>query len=192
MNFLAHFFLCADHAALTTGNFLGDFVKGKKYTQYPAPVAKGILMHREIDAFTDKHPSFLASKLHLAPVYGHYAGVVVDMFYDHLLARHWSEYSTQPLEQFISQVYRQLQAQQHLFPAPAARVYHYMVQHNWLQGYTQIAGIQWALEGIARRSAYAPDMSRAAEHFQQHCVALHKEFQVFFPQLTRHIAAFLP
>lgn len=192
MNFLAHFFLCSENTALVAGNFLGDFVKGKKYMQYPGPVATGILMHREIDAYTDAHPEFLASKHRLVPEYGHYAGVVVDMFYDHLLALHWHTYSPLSIERFIDKVYRQLQTQQRLYPAAALQVYQYMTKYNWLHGYTKLEGIQRALEGIASRSPYAPDMRSASEHFRKYYTSLQKEFHAFFPQIIRHVASFLP
>ncbi len=218
MNFLAHFLLCsedtappgrramdaaavdtapadtapADTAALVAGNFLGDFVKGNKYKQYPKPVANGILMHREIDTYTDVHPEFLASKHRLVPDYGHYAGVVVDMFYDHLLALHWHMYSSVPMEQFIKNIYQQLHTQQRLFPDNASRAYQYMVRYNWLQGYARLEGIQRSLEGIASRSAHAPNMSSASSIFRKHYVLLQQEFHAFFPQITRHIASFLP
>lgn len=191
MNFLAHFFLSSESPSLMVGNFLGDFVKGKEYQQFPEPVAKGILLHRAIDSYTDIHPDFLESKHRLVPQYGHFAGIVVDIFYDHLLAVHWEKYAKQSLKDFSAYVYQNLQEHQALFPAKAASVFPYMVNHNWLLGYAQLEGIQRALEGMAQRSRFASGMEHATENLKQSYTSFNREFHSFFPQIIRHVSLFL-
>lgn len=191
MNFLAHFFLSAESPALMVGNFLGDFVKGKGYQQYPEPIATGIQLHRAIDAYTDQHPVFLESKHRLVPQYGHYAGIIVDMFYDHLLAVHWKEYAKESLEHFAAYVYENLQQHQDLFPEKAASVLPYMVNHNWLLSYARIEGIQRALKGMAQRSRFASGMEHATESLKQNYTAFNREFHSFFPQIIQHVTSFL-
>lgn len=187
MNFLAHFFLSSESPSLIVGNFLGDFIKGKKYQQFPQKIVQGIQLHREIDAYTDKHPVFLQSKHRLVPEYGHYAGVIVDMFYDHLLAANWQQYSRQNLNVFAAYVYQQLQAHQDLFPEKAAYILPYMVKHNWLVSYAGIEGIHRALEGISRRTRFTSGMERATESLRRDYTAFHQEFQTFFPQIICHV-----
>ncbi len=191
MNFLAHFFLSSTSPTLIVGNFLGDFVKGKNYQQYPDPIAEGILLHREIDSFTDMHPAFLDSKHRLVPHYGHYAGVVVDLFYDHLLAVHWEQYTEQELASFADYVYLQLEAYRDLLPENAADVLYYMSKHNWLLGYARLEGIQRALEGMARRTRFESGMETATEKLKNNFETFSQEFHVFFPDIIRHVSSFL-
>src|SRR5690606_38990711 len=100
MNFLSHLYLSGKSTEIIIGNFIGDFVKGAKMDDYPPEVTKGIKLHREIDFFTDNHPVVMKSKDKLRVKHGHYAGVVVDMFYDHFLAVDWESYHPQPLKIF--------------------------------------------------------------------------------------------
>ncbi len=191
MNFLAHFLLSSASPSLMAGNFLGDFVKGKQYTAFPEDVARGILLHREIDYHTDTHPVFLQSKHRLVPTYGHYAGVVVDMFYDHLLAVHWKQYGAQSLPVFAAYVYEQLEAYWHLLPEKAAYVLSYMAKHNWLLSYARLEGIQQALEGMSKRTKFASGMEHAAESLKKDYAAFEEEFHLFFPQVMRHVTLYL-
>ncbi|HPX06218.1 MAG TPA: ACP phosphodiesterase, partial [Tenuifilaceae bacterium] len=108
MNFLAHLYLSGDNVHVRLGNFIGDHVKGKAFTHYPPDVQKGILMHRAIDSFTDNHLATAESKRLLRSGYGKYAGVVVDVFYDHLLASNWSNFSPFPLRGFTRGFYYQM------------------------------------------------------------------------------------
>ncbi len=191
MNFLAHFLLSSASPSLMVGNFLGDFVKGKQYTAFPEDIARGIRLHREIDAYTDTHPVFLQSKHRLVPAYGHYAGVVVDMFYDHLLAVDWNRYETRSLPVFAGYVYEQLEAYRYLLPEKAAYALSYMANHNWLLSYARVEGIQRALEGMARRTQFASGMEHATKSLKKEYVAFEEEFHSFFPQIMRHVALFL-
>src|SRR5277367_1527199 len=101
MNFLAHLYLSGDNPKIKTGNFIGDFVKGKNLAdRFEKDIAKGIVLHREIDWFTDRHPVVKQSKDRLREKYRHYSGVIVDVFYDHFLARNWINYSSKSLSDF--------------------------------------------------------------------------------------------
>ena len=101
MNFLAHLYLSGDNEQIIVGNFIGDFVKGRNALQtFDPTIALGIELHRAIDQFTDTHPVVRSSKDRLRPKYRHYAGVIVDIFYDHFLARKWNDYHKTPLPEF--------------------------------------------------------------------------------------------
>ena len=86
MNFLAHIYLSGDDDELKIGNFIADSVKGKKFSQFPDQVQKGITLHRKIDSYTDSHPIVRESVLRLFPKYGHYSSVIVDILYDHFFS----------------------------------------------------------------------------------------------------------
>jgi len=100
MNFLAHIYLSGDNEQVKIGNFMADSIKGKKYLKYPGDLQKGIILHRAIDYYTDTHPVFKQSTQKLFPEYGHYSGIIVDIFYDHFLASNWKKYSEVPLKEY--------------------------------------------------------------------------------------------
>ena len=108
MNYLAHIYLSGNHPNIMIGNFVADSIKGKKYLSYPTEIKKGILLHRKIDTTTDAHPSFRKSTKRLHEKYGHYSGIIVDIFYDHFLAKNWTDYSDIPLEDYIQSFYKLL------------------------------------------------------------------------------------
>ena len=116
MNFLAHLYLSGDNVHVRLGNFIGDHVKGKAFTHYPPDVQKGILMHRAIDSFTDNHLATAESKRLLRSGYGKYAGVVVDVFYDHVLAKNWSTFSGTELNIFAQKTYSILEKNEEYLP----------------------------------------------------------------------------
>ena len=101
MNFLAHIYLSQGHPKVTIGNFIGDFVKGTQIDRYDDEIRKGILLHRAIDHFTDTHEIVKKSKDRLRGNFRHYAPVIVDVFYDHILAREWKKYAQEDLNDFV-------------------------------------------------------------------------------------------
>src|SRR5205085_7057375 len=105
MNHLAHLMLARNSDELMVGGFIADAVKGKKYLDYENEISKGILLHRFIDSFTDTHKEVSELKVLLRPQFGLLSGVVIDMLYDHQLAKHWSEFNTDSLESFTTHSY---------------------------------------------------------------------------------------
>src|SRR5690606_6470869 len=109
MNFLAHIYLSGDDPNVVIGNFIADGIKGKDYQKFPTEIQHGILLHREIDTFTDAHPIVRQSTKRLHKNFGHYSGVLVDVFYDHFLAKNWKHYHEQPLAKFVENFYQLLE-----------------------------------------------------------------------------------
>ena len=114
MNFLAHIYLSGDDDMITIGNFMADGIKGKKYLKYPEGIQKGILIHRWIDSYTDSHTITKQSTKRLHAKYGHYSGVIVDILYDHFLAKNWHQYHEQSLETYVDDFYELLKTHHHL------------------------------------------------------------------------------
>jgi acyl carrier protein phosphodiesterase len=192
MNFLAHLYLSGDQPKIMTGNFMGDFVKGKAYLQlYDAEIIKGIELHRSIDEFTDSHPVVTESKNRLRPTYRHYSGVIVDVFYDHFLARNWSEFHSEPLEAFAQRSYQTILSFDAILPDELKRMMPYMINGNWLLNYSELEGIHRSLSGMARRTPYDSKMDKAVSDLQEHYDAFKKEFMEFFPQLDLFCKEFL-
>ncbi|MEK6478458.1 ACP phosphodiesterase [Catalinimonas sp. 4WD22] len=187
MNFLAHFYLSNQDESLIVGNFLGDFVKGNKYENFSPEIARGIQLHREIDSFTDQHPCHLQSKHRLGDKYGHYAGVAIDMFYDHLLATQWAQYADIPLSDFSTFIYQVLEKHRQILTPSAERVLTYMVKHDWLLSYQDMEGISRALTGISQRTQFQSNLENAALDLEENFALFKNDFSYFFPDLCKHV-----
>lgn len=187
MNFLAHLYLSHPDPYLTVGNFIGDFLRGSQLNDFPEDVQKGIIMHREIDAFTDDNDIVRQSKHRLIPKYRHYSAVIVDMYYDHFLATLWDDYHPQPLESFTRSNYELLKEHWEILPEKARYVLPHMERHNWLLSYAQISGLGQALAGLARRSRFESHMEHATEDLKVYYSDFRNEFISFFPKLIAHI-----
>lgn len=184
MNFLAHVYLSGDDSRTMVGNFIGDFVKGRNlHEQFEPSIVKGIELHRAIDAFTDTHPVVKQSKVRLRATYRHFAPVIVDVFYDHFLAKDWSMYHPQTLTDFAHQTYQTLMTFDAILPESARKLLPYMINGNWLLNYAQVEGIQRALTGMTRRSSYDSKMDESINDLRQHYASFNEEFRLFFPEL---------
>jgi acyl carrier protein phosphodiesterase len=170
------------------GNFIADAVKGKKYLAYETGIQRGILMHREIDHFTDTHPIVSRSKSVFRRRYGLFSSILVDLFYDHLLAANWNEFSDQPLSDFAEQAYRVFEAYLALMPEKNRYMFPYMQRENWLLNYEHLDGIRRSLNGMSQRIAQHPGLQHATEELQLHYSVLESDFREYFPQLQQKVA----
>ena len=184
MNFLAHIYLSFGDPQLTLGNFMADSIRGREYRHYPDQIQKGVLLHRAIDTFTDTHPVTRQSNKRLFPRYSHYSRVIVDIFYDHYLARNWEAYSEVPLEEFTAGFYGLLEENLHLMPGPVKRMAPYMIEENWLLSYRDLEGIHKVLRGLNRRTGLKSGMDRAVEDLRAHYREFGNEFTTFFEDLV--------
>lgn len=190
MNYLSHLYLSFDDKSIAIGNFIADFVKGKKYLEYPKEVQYGILIHREIDHYADNHPIFLEGKRRLALEYRHYAGVIMDVYYDHFLSKNWSDYSQEDLKVFCQRHYKLLNDNQSLLPERCSYLLSYMETGDWLYNYQFLEGIQFALSGMARRTSFESGMEKAVQNLTDDYERFENEFQDFFKEILTHIHNF--
>lgn len=187
MNFLAHLYLSGDNTSVMLGNFIGDFVKGKNLIEkVGSEMAKGIELHREIDFFTDQHPIVRESKKRLRPKYRHYSGVIVDVFYDHYLAKNWKDYHHQLLPDYADRVYTLIQKNNALLPERVNMMMPYMIKGNWLVNYATLDGIHRALSGMTRRTPYESKMDESISDLKENYEEFKTEFITFFPELRKH------
>jgi acyl carrier protein phosphodiesterase len=195
LNFLAHIYLSGDDDDIKIGNFLGDFVKGRlnKLTnsQYSEGVIKGMALHREIDFFTDNHPIVRQSIDRLQPKYHKFSGIVIDMFYDHVLAKNFHQYSTISLGEYAENFYELLKKRKAEIPEPMERMVKSMVTRNWLLGYKSYEGIEWALTGISKRLSFESGIENATEDLRKDYDLYEAEFQLFFPEIINNSNKFL-
>ncbi|SHK65897.1 Acyl carrier protein phosphodiesterase [Reichenbachiella agariperforans] len=189
MNYLAHIFLSFGDESITIGNVIADFVKGKKVLDYSPEIQKGILIHREIDSFTDQHLLVRQGKRRLSE-YRHYSGVIMDMYYDHILAKNWSRYSNETLQNYAARHYTLFEKNKVLIPEKANYLLHHMKRGNWLYNYQYIEGLQSALTGMSQRTPFESGMERATINLKKDYTLLEKEFDVFFKEIIDHIHNF--
>lgn len=183
MNYLAHIYLSGDNELITIGNFIADSIKGNKYKNYPKELQIGILLHRHIDTFTDAHKTVRLSTKRLHKNYGHYAGVIVDIFYDHFLAKNWSNYSNISLDEYVEGFYNSLEANFEILPQKVKHMVPYMINGNWLLSYADIDGIQKVLDGMNRRTKNKSKMNMAINELHEYYNEFESEFTSFFKEL---------
>lgn len=182
MNFLAHIYLSGENEKVAMGNFMADSIRGSEYRVYPKDIQIGILLHRAIDTFTDAHPIFRQSTKRLHKNYSHYAGVIVDIFYDHFLAKNWHNYSDVELETFSIDFYKTLEENHHILPNKTKNLMPYLIADNWLYNYRHIKGIQRVLNGMNRRTKFKSNMDLATRDLQKYYADFEKEFTDFFEE----------
>lgn len=183
MNFLAHIYLSGDNEEIIIGNFIADGIKGKRYENYPPEIAKGILLHRAIDTFTDAHPTVRLSTARLHKNYSHYSGVIVDILYDHFLAKNWSKYSDQPLDEYVQEFYKLLQKNFAILPPGIRRMMPYMISDNWLLSYGTIEGIGKVLKQMNVRTKGISNMNLATNELVEYYDEFEAEFTSYFDEL---------
>lgn len=183
MNYLAHIYLSGNNDLIKIGNFMADSIHGKDYMNFQTDIKKGILLHREIDTFTDFHPIYRQSKHRLHNKYGHYSGVIMDILYDHFLAKNWKKYSDEKLENYVSDFYNILETNSELIVEKTSKIIPYMIDQNWLLSYKTIAGIERILFQMDYRTKHRVNMQEAVIELQEFYVEFEEEFTLFFDEL---------
>ena len=183
MNYLAHILLSGSNPNVMIGNFIADSIKGVKYTSYPSEIQKGILLHRQIDTITDAHPAFRKSTKRLHKNYGHYSGIIVDIFYDHFLAKNWTDYSDIPLADYIQTFYKLLRDNFELLPVNVQKMAPVMMQGNWLLIYAELEGIDRVLGGMNRRTKNRSGMDKAGQELKEFYTLFEADFRVVMKDL---------
>lgn len=186
MNFLAHIFLSGGDEGVTIGNFIADGIKGKKYLEYPETIQKGILLHRAIDNYTDQHPIVKQSTKRLHKNHGHYSGVIVDILYDHFLAKNWGQYHTQPLDVYVAKFYELLRTNFEILPTRIQRMMPYMMSDNWLLSYATVPGISKILDQMNTRVKHGNNMNFAILELEAFYTEFEEEFTTFFEELMTY------
>ena len=191
MNYLAHLYLAEDSDESMLGNLLGDFVKGRLEDQYSSEIIKGIKTHRKVDAYTDQHPKFLECKELLHPQRRRFAGIIIDLSFDHFLAKNWTQYSTVELSEFTNRVYYILLKHEKNLPDKLRQRIPYMIGDDWLGSYKNIDTIGLALNAISRRLGNRFERARIIKSGIEDIVLnyeqLEKNFSEFFPELISFV-----
>ncbi|HEY8553470.1 MAG TPA: ACP phosphodiesterase [Burkholderiales bacterium] len=191
MNYLAHLYLSHETPEAITGAMLGDFVKGRVPEHWGPEVRRAIALHRAIDRYTDSHPAVVASRALISPERRRFAGILIDVFHDHFLARDWPRYHPRPLAEFTRTVYRVLLPQRARLPERLRRMLPAMAADDWLASYARVEAVDAALRGIARRFRY-PERARAlgtaVAELERNYAPLAARFEEFFGDLRSYVA----
>lgn len=165
------------------GNFIADAIRGNKYKHFSEEIQKGIILHRHIDTYTDQHPIVRKSKRRLHERYGHYDGVIIDLFYDHFLAKNWDDYCKIPLDIYAQNFYSLLHEHYDVLPEKTKQMLPYLEQYNWLYNYRFFEGMQQVMEGMNRRTKMKSQMHLSIEDLKEHYQDFENDFTLFFKDL---------
>lgn len=192
MNYLGHLYLSGDSLPLMVANLYGDFVKGRDYTYLPKTIQKGVTLHRTIDDFVDHHSAVTSLRLELYKDLPRVAGIAIDLYFDHLLAKNWKNYHTTPLSQFVREFYHYLN--EHVLTSEAmdfsySREFVHLLkvmQHNdWLNQYAKLKGLTMASTGLSKRIAFENNLDEATTIFTKNEEAITKVFHEYMGDATR-------
>ncbi len=190
MNYLAHLYLSADSSEALVGGLLGDFVKGRLQPgRYPPRVLDAIALHRRIDSFVDRHPVTLHCRARFGPGFRRYAGILLDLFHDHFLARDWRAHAGEPLAAFTDRAYRAFARHEALLPPRARLVTRAMARDDWLGSYGHPDGVRRALRGIATRLGHANPLAAGHAELARDYRHLESGFRELLPEVRRFAAA---
>ena len=187
MNYLAHLYLAKDSVELMIGSILGDFVKGTLKDQYPNKIKQGIELHRKIDTYTDAHAMTRACRQLYSPKRRRFAGIIVDLCYDHFLYRHWSTYADTALDSFILNAYDILKKNQSMLPERLQAMIPFMIRDDWLGSYRDLKGVEQALGRLSKRVTNGNRLPGAIDEIKVHYRQLEANFLIFFPDLISFV-----
>ena len=183
MNYLAPSFLSFQNTDLIIGNFIADSIQGNRFDGLTEGIIKGISLHRKIDTYTDAHPIFLTSKHRFSKDFDKYSGVLMDIIYDHYLAKNFEQYSSLSLQNHADGIYDILKNNHDFLPEHAKRFYGYMTERNILFHYSSIEGIQTVLTHLSNRIRNRFELQLAIPILEANYQEIEEEFFIFFKDL---------
>ena len=188
MNHFAHLLLAQPTVESTVGNLLGDFARGLDQDALPPAVLAGLHNHRAVDRYTDSHPLVREMKRGFSPARRRFAGIALDIYFDHLLLSHWSRFEQRDLDEVITEFYRRMAAGQALMPgASMRRATLRMIEYDWFGSYRDIDAVAESLDRVAARIRFDNHFDNAIEDLQRNHDRICEGFLEFFPQLQRHV-----
>jgi acyl carrier protein phosphodiesterase len=189
MNYLGHLYLSPPGEDALLGSLLGDFVKGPITTNFPPAISRAIALHRRLDSFTDSHPVVATSRSRVSALRRRYAGIMLDVFYDHFLALHWPEFHEQPLRGFTARIYEILERRHDELPQALQRVAPSMRRWDWFGSYAEIETIYGALNRIGQRLRRKNPLLNSADELLDHYGELEADFRRFLPDARAFVVS---
>lgn len=187
MNYLAHLLLSPRETHAIVGNLMGDFRKHLKSENLPENLLQGIENHCRVDKYTDSHPVIKKLKAVFSKERRRFAGIILDVSFDHFLSRHWSLFNDENRTDFIQYVYGCLNQSKSVMPAKMQHAMHYMIEQDWLGSYAELTGIERSLNRMSHRIRFKNNLYGAIDEVKENDAVLEQGFLEFFPQLQKHI-----
>jgi acyl carrier protein phosphodiesterase len=187
MNYLAHLFLAEENDDAKLGALLGDFVKGTIIDRYSEKTEREIQIHRKIDFYTDNHAIVKDAKKLLSVEKRKYGNILLDVFYDHMLAQKWQDYSKISLENYTKQIYSILLSNMDVLPDKLRDIVPIMIDQNWLTSYREFRGFEMAIARISRRLRQENSLMECVAEIETNYSSIALSFDNFFPQLMDYV-----
>lgn len=195
MNFLAHLALSGNSPNIIMGNFVADFMKGKltdeRIKMWPEGVGKGILLHREIDYYTDTHHKLREMKHLMRPKFGKWSGVVSDIYFDYFLANHFGEFYPVNLDNFVTGIHQIIEENRELIPAKMVPLADAMMSQQWLKSYLTFEGIGKTFKNLSTRNELRSGLKGAEVDLEENTEFYQAYFLDFYPDLQNVCDEFL-
>lgn len=185
MNYLAHAFLSGNDPGLLVGNFVADHIRGNELADYSNEIRNGIMLHRRIDSFTDSHNGFRKAKRLFYDGFERHSGILVDIYFDHLLARDFKNYAAVPLDAFSRNVYAVYEKHRPILPAGSGRFLDYLIRNNVYQSYATEEGIGTVLNHLSHRIRHGVELDESIYLFRSKKSELETQFIAFMADLRR-------
>jgi len=191
MNYLAHLYLSGPSDGVKLGNFIGDYVKGNRFSLYPPEIRKGILLHRQIDSFMDEHPLSHASAELFRARYTRFSRVIIDVIYDHYLAKNWDKYSDQSLHDFVNEVHKLFITNYFILPPQVRQFLPFLIRSRRMENYQHLSGIEKTLKIMANHTVLPDHSAWAVEQIVKNDRQLQEQFTGFFEDIREMCRLFL-
>ena len=188
MNYLAHLYLSGNNEKIIVGNFIGDHIKGKNFKKYSPQIQKGILIHRKIDTFTDQHQLFRETKQFVKNEYGLYSGIIVDFYFDHILAKNWHLFSDSSLREFAKKIHAILLSNYFHLPKKIKGFLPFLIQNKRLESYQTIEGIAKSIKIMSQYTTLPDKTAIAIDILKNNYSQIEKNFFVFMNEIIEFIA----
>lgn len=186
MNLLGHIYLSNNNNQMAVANLFGDFVKGKKYLDYPEWIQKGVLLHREIDQFIDNHEKVRELIQVIRPDLPKVASVAIDLFFDHLLAKNWQDFHKAPLTAFLAEFYGVVPEYQNAFNADFNYFLRMLLERKWINHYSKFEGLQRMCHGVGKRISFPNALPQAYLTFSKHETTIESVFYEYMRDANEH------
>ncbi len=187
MNYLAHTYLSGDNDDIKIGNFLGDWVKGSDYLKYSEDIRTGIMLHRNIDSFTDQHAIVHLGASRFQSRYSKYSGVIIDILYDHYLARNWKDFSDVTLHDYVSRMHNVMLNSFDILPERLQNYLPGFMNERWIERYATLEGIRDVLDTMAKRTSLPNETEFAISVIEAFYDDFRHEFYDFFGQIIEFV-----
>jgi acyl carrier protein phosphodiesterase len=187
MNYLAHLYLSGTNEKTMVGNFIGDYVKGRNWDRFPKEIKDGILLHRQIDTFTDAHPRFREAKQLFRKEFGLYSGIIIDFLYDHYLAKNWNHYHDSTLRDFAKHAHAVLLQNFRFLPVRVQGFLPFLIQNRRLESYASVNGIIESIKIMSRYSTLPEKSEFIIQTMNEKNDYFSENFRAFMSDLIRFV-----